>query len=161
MVGPIVAGVAYSALVVFLSFAKPNTARIFLGIFFFVMGLGVNLFFLITQPSFIYDYGKNAWLPLYRLLSDRIIAPAPILFGILLILFEVAMGVFLLSRRGWVTAGLIGVTVFVLALIPISAVQGVWALSVIGTIYLLTRRFDTGVVGMMKNRKPRKREDRR
>jgi hypothetical protein len=66
MVGPIVAGAVYSVLVIALSFLKPNAARIFLGIFFLATGLGVNLSFLLTQPSFVYDYGKNAWLPLYR-----------------------------------------------------------------------------------------------
>ena len=77
MVGPIVAGIIYSLLVIVLSFLKPNAARIFLGFFFLAMGLGVNLSFLLTQPSFVYDYGKNAWLPLYQTLSDRIIEPAP------------------------------------------------------------------------------------
>jgi hypothetical protein len=155
MAGPIVAGVLYSVLVIVLSFLKPNAARIFLGIFFLAMGLGVNLSFLLTQPSFVYDYGKNSWLPLYRILSDTLIAPAPLMFGILLIVFEVTIGVLLLSRRGWVRVGLVGVTVFVLALIPINPIQGIWALSIVGTIYLLTRSFDTGLLGMIAKRKRR------
>ena len=57
------------------------------------MGLGVNFSFLLTQPSFVYTYGKNAWFPLYRTLSDYILAPAPMVFGILLIVFEIAMGI--------------------------------------------------------------------
>ena len=154
MAGPIVVGVVYSGLVIVLSFLKPNAARIFLGIFFLAMGLGVNTYFLITEPSFVYDYGKDAWFPLYRILNDRIIAPAPRVFAVLLVVFEIAMGVFLLSRRRWVKAGLIGVTVFVLALVPINIVQGVWALSIIGTIYLSTRNFDTGLLAMIKRRRP-------
>jgi hypothetical protein len=158
VVGPIVAGIIYSLLVIVLSFSKPNAARLFLGFFFLAMGLGVNLSFLLTQPSFVYDYGKNAWLPLYRTLSDHVIAPVPMVFSILLILFEITMGIFLLSRGRWVKAGLVGVTVFVLALIPINIMQGLWALSVVGTIYLLTRRFDMGLLGIVKNRKRRVKE---
>lgn len=158
MVGPIVAGVVYSLLVIVLSFFRPNAGRIFLGIFFLAMGIGVNLSFLVRQPTFVYNYGKNAWLPLYRTLSDSIIAPGPIVFGILLVLFEITMGVFLLSRRRWVKAGLIGTSVFVTALVPINIVQGIWALSIVGNIYLLTRSFDTGLLAMVKNRKRRAKE---
>ena len=53
MVGPIVAGAVYSLLVIVLGFFRPNTGRIFLGIFFLAMGIGVNLSFLITQPTFV------------------------------------------------------------------------------------------------------------
>ena len=160
MVGPIIAGAVYSVLVIVLSFLKPNAARIFLGIFFLAMGLGVNLSFLLTQPSFVYDYGANARLPLYRTLSDSIIVPAPMVFGILLIIFEIATGILLLSHRGWVKVGLIGSSAFVLALVPINFAQGIWALSIVGTIYLLTRSFNTGLLGMVKNRKRRVKERR-
>ena len=62
------------------------------------MGLGVNIAFLLTDPIYIVTYGRGAWLPLYRTLTERIITFNPSLFAILLIVFEVAMGLLMLSR---------------------------------------------------------------
>jgi hypothetical protein len=120
------------------------------------MGIGVNVTFLLTQPSFVFDYGREAWLPLYRTLTESIIAPQPRIFGILLILFEVTMGLFLLGRRAWVRVGLIGTMIFVLVLVPINIAQIAWAGSVIANVYLLTKSFDAGVVKMIANRIRRK-----
>jgi len=120
------------------------------------MGVGVNVAFLLTQPSFVADYGREAWLPLYRTLTETIIAPRPRIFGILLILFEVAMGLLLLSRGAWVKVGLIGTMIFVLALVPIYVTQIVWAVSMAANVYLLTKNFDTGLVKMIADRRRRK-----
>jgi hypothetical protein len=87
------------------------------------MGIGVNVAFLLTQPSFVADYGREAWLPFYRTLTESVIAPQPRVFGILLILFEVVMGLFLLSSGVGVKLGLIGSMIFVLALIPLYVSQ--------------------------------------
>jgi hypothetical protein len=144
--------------VIVLSLLRPNAGRIFLGFFFIAMGIGVNVSFLLTQPNFVSDYGEGAWLPLYRTLTESIIAPQPKLFGILLILFEVAMGIFLLSRGVWVKVGLVGTTIFVLALVPIHVAQIAWAGSVVANVYLLTKSFDTGVMTMIANRFRKKKE---
>ncbi len=156
MAGPIVVGAVYSLFVIVLSLLKPNAGRIFLGFFFVAMGVGVNVAFLLTQPSFVADYGREAWLPLYRTLTETIIAPRPRIFGILLILFEVAMGLLLLSRGAWVKVGLIGTMIFVLALVPIYVTQIVWAVSMAANVYLLTKNFDTGLVKMIADRRRRK-----
>ncbi len=108
MIGPIIAGIVFSLLVIVLSFVKPNAGRIFLGIFFVAMGLGVNIAFLLTDPIYIVTYGRGAWLPLYRTLTESIITFNPSLFAILLIVFEVAMGLLMLSRGAGVKVGLIG-----------------------------------------------------
>ena len=50
---------------------------------------GADLF--CNPANFVFDYGHGAWLPLYRTLTERIITLNPGVFGILLILFEVAM----------------------------------------------------------------------
>ena len=156
MAGPIVVGAVYSLFVIVLSLLKPNAGRIFLGFFFVAMGVGVNVAFLLTQPSFVADYGREAWLPLYRTLTETIIAPRPRIFGILLILFEVAMGLLLLSRGAWVKVGLIGTMIFVLALVPIYVTQIVWAVSMAANVYLLTKNFDKGLVKMIADRRRRK-----
>lgn len=153
MAAPIAVGLVFSAVVVVLSLLRPNAGRIFLGIFFLVMGLGVNLTFVLTQPSFVYDYGAGAWLPLYRTLTEGIIGINPTAFGILLIVFEVAMGLLLLSRGVGVKVGLIGTMVFVLALVPIHPAQIAWVGPVVANIYLLTKSFEADVITMIRNRK--------
>lgn len=158
MAGPIVVGVVYSLFVIVLSLFRPNAGRIFFGIFFVAMGIGVNVTFLLTQPDFVLNYGRESWLPLYRTLTESVIAPSPAAFGILLILFEVAMGLFLLSRGVWVKVGLIGTTIFVLALVPIHVAQIAWAGSVVANVYLLTKSFDTAFMTMIRERFGRKKE---
>ncbi len=152
MAGPIITGLAFSATVIFLSFWRPNTGRIVLGFFFIVMGLGINLTFVLTNPNFIAEYGSSAWLPLYRILTERIIAVNPLLFGILLIIFEIIMGCFLLSKGIWVKLGLIGTMIFVLMLVPIALEQIVWAAVIVANIYLLTKNFDTSFPTMLRAR---------
>jgi hypothetical protein len=155
MIGPIVVGSVYSLLVIVLSVLKPNAGRIGLGIFFLAMGLGVNLTMALTQPTFVLEYGSGAWLPLYRTLTERIIGSAPLLFGVLLIGFEVSMGILLLTRGTGVKIGLVGTMVFVLALVPIALPQIAWAGSIAGHVYLLTRRFDSDVVELLRERRRR------
>jgi hypothetical protein len=156
MIGPIVVGIGYSLIVIVLSVLKPNAGRIVLGIFFLAMGLGVNLTMALTQPTFILEYGLGAWLPLYRTLTERIIGSAPLLFGVLLIGFEVLMGILLLTRGVVVKIGLVGTMVFVLALVPIALTQIAWAGSIAGHVYLLTRRFDSDVVTLLRERRRRR-----
>jgi hypothetical protein len=152
MAGPIIVGILYSLLVIILCFFKPNAGRIFLGIFFLAMGLGVNLPFLLTIPSFIVDYGRGAWVPLFRTLTENIIALNPVVFGVLLILFEVIMGIFLLSKGVPVKVGLIGTMIFILLLIPLHMIQLVWAISAAAHVYLLTKSFNTSLLEMIKSR---------
>lgn len=152
MAGPIITGAVFSLVLIVLSIVKPNAGRIFLGVFFLVMGIGVNGTYLFTQPSFVFDYGYNAQFALYRSLTESIIGPAPLAFGIILIVFEVTMGIFLLSRGRLVKIGLIGAMAFVLMLVPIHYAQAVWAVSIGANIYLLTKHFNEGLLKMIKTR---------
>ena len=152
MIIQIAVGIAYSSLVVILCFAKPNAGRIFLGFFFIAMGIGVNLTFVLVSPTFVADYGRAAWFPLYRMLTELIIVPSPVIFGILLIIFEVTMGILLLSEGKWVKFGLIGTMVFIAGLAPIHIAQVAWAGSIAGHIYCLTKEFDTSFITMVSSR---------
>jgi len=152
MTGPVIVGIIYSVTVIILCFLKPTAGRIFLGIFFIIMGLGVNLTFLLTNPTFVFDYGKEAWLSLYQFLTKTIIGLNPPLFGIFLILFEVTTGLFILAKKYLVKIGLIGTMVFVLLLVPTHPEQIVWAISIAGNIFLLTRNFDISLIDMIIKR---------
>jgi len=72
--------------------------------------------FLSIIITLVFDYGKDAWLPLYQILTKTVIGLNPWLFGLLLILFEVTMGILILAKEFLVKIGLIGTMLFVLHL---------------------------------------------
>jgi len=150
MIGPIITGLVFSALVILLSVFRPNTSRIFLGFFIMAMGLGVNLAFVITQPYFVFEYGMGAWLPLFRNLTESIIGLNPKLFGVFLVIFEVLIGFSLLAKGIWVKVGIIGISLFILMLVPLYYSQIAWAISLIGILYLLKNQYDQSILDIIK-----------
>jgi len=89
---PIVVSSVFVVAVVILCLIKPNAGRIFLGLFFLSMALGVNGFFTFTNPQGYVDYADGALIPLYRDLALTIIELSPVGFGLLLMAFEITMG---------------------------------------------------------------------
>ena len=152
MIGPIITGLVFSGLIILLSIFKPEGCRIFLGFFFIVMGLGVNLSFVITQPFFVYEYGMGAWLPLFRSLTESIIGLNPVLFGVLLIIFEVLVGVALLGKNNWVNLGILFASAFILFLIPLYYSQIAWSFSVVGVLLLLRKKYENNVLEIFKTK---------
>ena len=92
MLIPIVVSSVFVVAVVILCLIKPNAGRIFLGLFFLSMALGVNGFFTFTNPQGYVDYADGALIPLYRDLALTIIELSPVGFGLLLMAFEITMG---------------------------------------------------------------------
>jgi hypothetical protein len=153
MLAPIIISSVFVLLFVVLCLTKPNAGRIFLGIFFLLMGLGVNGYFTFGNPQGYIDYASGALIPFYRDLALLIININPLIFGILLILYEVVMGIFLLHKGKYVKAGLIGTILFLIAIAPNSYLQIPWLGMIIGQGYLLTKDFDhTLIDGFRKKR---------
>jgi len=150
MIGPIISGLVFSTLIIILSVFKPNACRIFLGFFFLAMGLGVNLYFVINQPYFVFEYGMGAWLPLYRALTESIIGLNPVLFGVLLIIFEVLVGLALLGKKNRVSLGIFSASLFILLLIPLYYSQIAWSFSVVGILFLLRNKYENNVLEMIR-----------
>lgn len=153
MIGPVLTGLVFSAAVILLSLYKPEFSRIFMGFFFLLMGGGVNLPFIITQPYFVYQYGMTSRFFLYRNLTESVIGLNPVLFGVLLIVFEISVGILLLSRKGGVRAGLVLASLFILILVPVQSPQAAWAVSVPALLYLLKRDFPASFPEMLKERR--------
>ncbi len=127
---------------VILCFVRPNAGRIALGFFFLAMAFVVNGLFILTNPQGYEAYLSEAYLPLYRDLTARTVAVYPVIYGLLLMAFEIAMGLLLLNKGVYVKIGLAGTIVFLIALAPVSTLQLPWLGLVIGQIYLLTKDFD-------------------
>ena len=150
MLIPIVVSSVFVVAVVILCLTRPNTGRIFLGLFFLAMALGVNGFFTFANPQGYIDYASAALIPLYRDVALTIIELSPIGFGLLLIAFEITMGLLLLHKRRSVKYGLIGTMVFLIGIAPLGFVQFPWLGLLIGQTYLLTKEFETSFLETLR-----------
>lgn len=152
MIGLIISGLIFSTSIIVLSISKPEGCRIFLGISFLLLGLVVNLSLVFTQPFFVYEFGMVAWLPLFRSLTESFIGLNPILFGVFFIVFEVLVGLALLSKKNWVYAGIFLASLFILILTPLYYSQIAWSLSLFGVLPLLRKKYDNNVVDIIRLR---------
>ena len=142
MLAPIIISSVFVLAVIILCLVKPNTGRIFLGLFFLVMAIGVNGSFTFGNPGAYVEYASGALVPLYRDLAVTIVEINPTLFGLMLMAFEIAMGLLLLHKGKSVKIGLIGTMVFLIGIAPLSVVQIPWLGLIIAQAYLLNKEFD-------------------
>jgi hypothetical protein len=141
--------------VVVLCFAKPNAGRIFLGLFFLAMALGVNGSFTFGNPQAYIDYAEGALIPLYRILVVPVVSISPFLFGLLLMAFEITMGILLLGKHKSVKIGLIGTMLFLAGMAPLDWLQLPWLGLIVAEAYLFKFDFDRSFIEMIL-RKPNK-----
>jgi hypothetical protein len=92
--------------------------RLFLALFF--LGSAVfNAAVAVPAAREVFQaFHDMAWLSLYRDLIAGVILPNATLMAILLVGFELAVGIAILGPRAWARAGVIAAVVFVLALVP-------------------------------------------
>jgi hypothetical protein len=116
----------FSSLVLILCVLRPNAGRVFLGLFFMVMAIGVNVVLVVIDPDLFVGLGTNdAIVPLYRWFFENVVALAPPLFGLLAAAYEVAIALLMLSKGRYAKWGLIGGIVFLIGITPV----GVWTLA--------------------------------
>lgn len=154
MLIPIVVSSIFVLAVIVLCLAKPNAGRIFLGFFFLLMALGVNGSFTFGNPQAYIDYAQGALIPFYRDLAVQIVSISPQAFGLLLMLYEIALGGMLLYKGKWVKIGLAGSVLFLIGIAPLSWVQLPWLGVVIAGGLLFRREFDRSLVEMIRRRNP-------
>lgn len=152
MVTPIILSSAFVLALIILCLAKPNSGRIVLGLFFFVMAIGVNGSFTFRDPQAYAQYADGALFPWYRGLALSVVRVNAVLFGLTLMSFEIAMGLLLLHRRSSVRIGLIGTTALLVGIAPLSYVQLPWLGLMIAEAYLFTKEFDSSLVDIVKAR---------
>lgn len=159
MLTPIIVSSLFILAVVILCLIKPNAGRIFLGLFFLVMAIGINGSFTFTNPQAYVEYASGALNPLYRDIALTFVKLNPVLFGLLLMAFEIAMGLLLLHKGVAVKIGLIGTMVFLIGIAPLSVVQIPWVGLVIAEAYLLSKDFNTTFLEMLRDKLRRKVSD--
>jgi hypothetical protein len=140
----------FSLLVLLLCLVRPGAGRIFMGIFFLVMAIGVNVVLVLVAPNLFVALGTNdAIIPLYRWFFENVVALAPPLFGLLAAAYEITIALMMLSKDKYVKWGLIGGIVFLIGITPL----GVWTLAnpilALTLAYLLTREYDRSLLKML------------
>lgn len=149
MLTPILVSSIFVLAVVVLCFAKPNAGRIFLGIFFLVMALGVNGSFTFGNPQAYVDYANGALIPFYRTITVSVISISPFLFGLLLMAFEITMGLLLLHKHKSVKIGLLGTMLFLAGMAPLDWVQLPWLGLIVAEVFLFKFDFDRSFIEMI------------
>lgn len=150
MLIPIIVSSVFILGVVILCLTKPNAGRVFLGLFFLVMAIGVNGSFTFTNPHAYVDYASEALIPFYRDIALTVVELNPVVFGLAVMAFEIAMGLLLLHKGRSVKTGLIGTMLFLIGIAPLSIIQLPWLGLIIGQAYLLTKEFDATFLEMIQ-----------
>jgi hypothetical protein len=143
-----------SLLVLILCVIRPNAGRIFLGLFFLVMAIGVNVVLVFVAPEQFVALGTNdAIVPLYRWFFENVVALAPPLFGLLAAAYEVTIALLMLSKGRYAKWGLIGGIVFLVGTTPL----GIWTLAnpllALAVALLLRNEYDRSFAEMLHLRR--------
>lgn len=142
----------FSLLVLILCLLRPNAGRIFLGIFFLIMAIGVNVVLVFVAPGQFVALGtEDALVPLYQWFFENVVALAPPLFGLLAAAYEVTIALMMLSSGKYAKWGLIGGIVFLIGITPL----GVWTLAnpllAAAMALLLRRNYERSLPEMLRS----------
>ena len=140
----------FCLLVLLLCLVRPYAGRIFVGIFFLIMAVGVNVVLVLVAPDQFVALGTDApVVSLYRWFFENVVALVPPLFGLLAAGYEITIALMMLFKGGYVKWGLIGGIVFLIAITPL----GVWTLGnpimALALAYLLTKEYDRTFLEML------------
>jgi hypothetical protein len=138
----IIWSIGFVLIVIILCIIKPNIGRIFLGIFYIIMAIGVNLVNVITDPQSTVQMGEASLVAFYRTIFSEIVAKAPEFFIMVIVLFEVTMGLLILNKHKKVKIGLTGASIFLILITPFGYIQLPWLGIAVIQFYLLTKDFD-------------------
>ncbi|WP_024820801.1 hypothetical protein [Arthrobacter sp. 31Y] len=136
-----------------LSLWKPGVARIFLGVFFILMAVAVNLVLSFLSPDLFLALGTDDPLvPFYAWVFQNVVALSPQGFGALAASGELAVGLLILSHGRRVKIGLALAVAFLLIITP----MGIWTLPnplmAAGAAWLMTKDFPRGLAQMLQSR---------
>lgn len=140
---------AFTAGVAALCVWRPQPARIFVGLFFGAMGLGIHGALIVTNPQRYVDFAASAPWATYRDLGTRLTEPNPLAFGIFMLTFETITATLILSRGRLVTWGLLAAIVFLVGVTPLGVEEVPNLVLAAGIAFLLTQDFPTGVWAML------------
>ncbi|HRZ20570.1 MAG TPA: hypothetical protein P5184_02810 [Bacteroidales bacterium] len=138
----IIWSIGFVLFVIILGILKPNIGRIFLGFFYLVMAIGINIPNAITNPQSTVQMGEASLLGFYRILFSEVVSKAPVLFILAIAIFQITMGLLILNKHKYVKYGLTGASVFLILITPFGYIQIPWLGIAAIQLYLLTKDFN-------------------
>lgn len=150
IINPYTVIAAFALFLIIFAIWKPQVSRIVLGIFFLIMALGVNLSFILTDPTMFVEAGRNALLPIYKWFFTVILAWNPILFAIPLMLIEITIGTLILSKGKYVRYGMIAAAIFCLLLTPVGKEELTSPLIAIAPALMIRKSFDLSLWDLIR-----------
>jgi len=152
---PSIVSTLFLAAILALCILRPRVGRWFVGLFFVTMGLGVNLSLVLLDPSQFVALGTaEPLVPLYAAFFESVVATAPGLWGLLVVAFQVVVGLLMLGRGPSVRWGLAGAIAFLLAITPL----GPWTLAnpllSLGLATLWRRPHDVSLLDAVRRARP-------
>lgn len=146
----IIWSIVFVVIVMVLCIVIPNAGRIFLGIFYLITAIGINLVNAFTDPQSTVQMGEASLIGFYRTIFTEIVSKAPAVFIILIALFEITMGVLILNKHKKVKLGLIGTSVFLILITPFGYIQIPWLGLAAVQFYLLSKDFDKTFIEIIR-----------
>ena len=134
--------IGFVVIVIILCLLKPNIGRIFLGFFYLIMAIGINIVNAFTDPQPTVQMGKSALIGFYRTIFSDIVSKAPVFYILIVALFQIFLGLLILSKHQRVKIGLIGATTFLVLITPFGVIQLPWLGIAAIQLYLLRYDFD-------------------
>lgn len=135
---------------------RPQPARIFVGLFFGAMGLGIHGALITTNPQSYVDFAANAPWSIYRDIGTWLTEPSPQAFGMFMLTFETITAALILSRGRLVKWGLLAAIAFLVGITPLGLEEVPNLVLAAGMAFLLTQDFPTDVWTMLRgHRRPR------
>ncbi len=138
----IIWSIGFVLFVIILCIVKPDIGRIFLGIFYLIMAIGINIVNAITNPQSTVQMGEESLIGFYRIIFSEVVSKVPVLFILAIALFQITMGLLILNKHKYVKYGLTGTSVFLILITPFGYIQIPWLGIAAIQLYLLTKDFD-------------------
>ena len=142
----------FVVLVVVWCAVRPNAARMFVGGFFVVMGLGFHLIQVLLNPHAYDGFAANALLGVYRWAFATLVLPQPLVFAVLAAAGEVLLGLMMLGAGRTARLGLIGGSLFLLAITPLTVETLPNAILAVGLAFAATRWFPASLPAILRSR---------
>jgi hypothetical protein len=119
-----------------------------------IAGAVTNGFLGLTQPEMYVPFADMSIIPLYQSLWRSVVVPYLRFWLPLTVVFELTMGILILSKRLWVKVGMVGAILFFLLLVPSWWEGGAIINIVFAAILVLLLRYDydASIIDLVRRR---------
>ena len=137
---------AFCLLIAVACFWRPRPMRAVVGAFFAIMGLAIHGGIIFTNPETYVIFAREAVIPIYRDVALAVVQLSPLVFGLVMLVFEVVVAGLILSRGRAVKLGLLAGILFLIGIMPLGKEEWPDPILAAGLAYLMTREYPASVL---------------